>query len=93
MHRLSSNSFLDIGKIVSEHITDNILCLHADSGCDTTSFLTGVGICQSVMKHPPLAHELAVFMSTDADLEALKNSGLNILGARYNPKELLSSST
>ena len=46
MHRPSSTSCIDIQLVIEQfpdHFLDNILAIHALSGCDTVSSLGGIG--------------------------------------------------
>ena len=68
--RPSSDSFIDTQTILKSHpkqVIDNILPIHALSGCDTVSALFGIGktkLVQSIRKQLNLVDNLAVFFFT-----------------------------
>ena len=88
MCRPSSYSFVDISHW-PDFVIDNILVIHAASGCDTTSSLAGVGktkLIKATIKRPALADQLPIFREADANRDRLQKSGLSILTAMYTTK-------
>ena len=71
MYRPSSKTLIDILKLINklpDHILNNIIPLHALSGCDTVSSLAGVGktkLIKMVLKDPSLADHLHKFLDSN----------------------------
>ena len=68
----------------SKELINNILSIHAISGCDTVSSLYGIGKTKSsknIVKSPQLATYLVVFLDPDATPENICTKGKIILSA------------
>ena len=78
MFRPSSNSFIDVRKVVEKFpksIVDHILFIHAASGCDTVSVLAGIGktkLMKSLLKDTV---DFSEFYNAHADVDVLQESG------------------
>ena len=67
-------------------LMDNILPIHALSGCDTVSSLYGIGkikLAKNIVKHPELAVNLKSFKSPDSSFKTLSANGRIILASLY----------
>ena len=84
MYRPSSHSYIDIGKVVSahpDHVTSNILAIHALSGCDTVSSLAGIGktkLVKAIAKDEDLAEELSTFSTPQFDDKTIEAGMANL---------------
>lgn len=70
-------------------ITDNILFLHAFSGCDTTSSLFNQGklkFLSILQKHQDLHDSIQVFQDSNAEPDAIADAGERFLLALYGAK-------
>ena len=68
------------------HVINNILTIHAMSGCDTVSALTGIGkkrLIKSAVKDVETSADLQAFMSPDVNKDTLSTSVQNILSKLY----------
>ena len=89
MMRLSSETVIDIQHVVREqpiHIVNNILTIHAMSGCDTVSALAGIGkksLIKTAAQDVEMNDDLQAFMAPDVDKDTLSTSGQNILSKLY----------
>ena len=69
MMRPSSDTIIDIEKVVAgqpSHVINNILTIHAMSGCDTKSALAGIGkkrLIKSAVKDVEMSADLQAFCS------------------------------
>ena len=78
MFRPSSNSCIDVRKVVEKFpksIVDQILFIHAASGCDTVSGLAGIGkkkLMKSILKDTV---DFSEFYNAHADVDVLQESG------------------
>ena len=85
MMRPSSDTIIDIEKFVAgqpSHVINNILTIHAMSGCDTVSALAGIGkkiLIKSAVKDVEMSADLQAFMSPDVIKDTLSTSVQNIL--------------
>lgn len=82
LQRLYSSHSLSHGKIV----TDNILFLHAFSGCDTTSALFNQGkvkFLTILKKHKNLQEVIQVFQDSNAEADTIADAGERFLLALY----------
>ena len=94
IYRPSSHTYVDLNKVASDWpriVIDNILAVHAASGCDTTSSLSGIGktkLIKGLIKNPEIGNLLSEFRKSDADvdLDRLKMCGLKLVALLYNPK-------
>lgn len=72
--------------IIDKSIADNILFLHAMSGCDTTSAMYNQGkvkFIRTLNKNPDLGRTIKVFADPAADVEAIVTAGEQFLLALY----------
>ena len=89
MMRPSSDTIIDIEKVVAgqpSHVINNILTIHAMSGCDTVSALAGIGkkiLIKSAVKDVEMSADLQAFMSPDVNKDTLSTSEQNILSKLY----------
>ena len=68
---------------IPEPVVQNIIFIHAASGCDTTSGLCGIGNCKLLKlligKHQLIEElELQVFYTENADAEDLTRIGFSV---------------
>ena len=89
MMRPSSDTIVDIEKVVAglpSHVINNILTIHAMSGCDTVSALAGIGkkiLIKSAVKDVEMSADLQAFMSPDVNKDILSTSEQNIFSKLY----------
>ena len=91
MFRPSSQSCIDIEAVLIHnpvHLMNNILPVHALSGCDTVSSIFGVGkarLAKIVAKNPRLAKRMEIFLEPNATEEDLYKNGKEILASLFVP--------
>ena len=91
MFRPSSESCIDIQAVLNHnpvHVIQNILPIHALSGCDTVSSVFRVGkskLAKVVAKKRDLATNLELFLDPHANDEDLITSGMLIHASLYVP--------
>ena len=96
MFRPSSTSCIDIQLVIEQfpgHFLDNILAIHALSGCDTVSSLAGIGknkLPKLILKasdassdNELLFKSLSMFSESNIDRESLKLCGRKIFSQLY----------
>ena len=88
MIRPSSDTIIDVEKVVAgqpSHVINNILTIHAMSGCDTVSAVAGIGkksLIKSAVKDVEMSADLQAFMSPDVNKDTLSTSVQNILSGK-----------
>lgn len=92
IYRPSSKTNIDVKKVIHQwpiKIMENILVIHAASGCDTVSALSGIGktklIKLALKPEQRLCEALTVFNQGDQDRAALVQSGLTVIRTLYCP--------
>ena len=89
MVRPSSESCIDIQAVLKHHpihLIQNILPIHALSGCVTVSNLFGIGktkLAKTVVNNPELATNLEVFLNPQASDDDIYSNGKQVLSALY----------
>ena len=89
MFRPSSNSCIDVRKVVEKFpksIVDQILFIHAASGCDTVSGLAGIGKTKFMKSLLKDTVDFSEFYNAHADVDVLQESGCHMIAHLYNPK-------
>lgn len=91
--RLSSNTVVNIRILLDNlpnTVIENILLIHAVSGCDTVSAMAGIGktkLLKLLIKNPELilSMDLNCFYDEVIDIERIYKSGLALFCKLYDP--------
>lgn len=92
-YKPSSKTFIDINALkrqLPKQLEENILAVHAASGCDTVSSLYGVGktkLCKQLQKTPAsVGNLLEQFYSPSISKDDVLNAGIKLILAVYGSK-------
>ena len=91
MYRPSSKTFVDVRLVIVKwpaEVTEQILFIHAASGCDTVSSMAGIGkskLAKMIVKDDTIV-ECSIFYENNPDFDALETIGTQILVYLYHAK-------
>ena len=89
LYMFRSGAFVNIKQVLSvhnHHVVENVLAIHALSGCDTVSKLAGIGknkLVKLVEKTPSLAKDLKKFSKAGQSNSKIVETGCCILSYVY----------
>ena len=92
MFRQISNTYVDLKSVlstISKPVMDQILSIHALSGCDTVSQLFGAGkdkLFKQMCKNPENLSDIMAFSQSPYEEKSVKDGGLKIIARLYNMK-------